>query len=383
MGVHISKVRSLTLDTWTMEQAKFMEKWGNKRVNAVYEAMLPASKKPNKDTPEYQKKQFIFSKYQNKIWYKEGVIKKKKKVEKTKKKTSDSEDDSSEASGSSSDDSAKKSAAKKKSKAKESKEVKKVAKSSESDSDTEKAKRRKSKVKKGSTRPPSVQSSSKFLTAKPVFDADFSSADFEASFDNMNFNSPQASQPPPQFDQFGQTYQQQQQPQPLQRRTSFDSIMSLFSGQMPMSPTKHMGQMGQMGQMGHMPMSPRSSGQMEQMGGLTHTGYMGYMGHMPMSPRGSGQMEQMGALTPMGQIGPMGQMGQVDPSGRGNNPFDFHPVPVAAADDNPFATLDPFGSVPGNPRSQGIAVNMIRAGSQTGLQIGSQADPFTGLGYRT
>ena len=38
LGVHISFVRSVNLDSWTEAQVEFMEKWGNTRCNALYAA---------------------------------------------------------------------------------------------------------------------------------------------------------------------------------------------------------------------------------------------------------------------------------------------------------------------------------------------------------
>eukprot|EP00475_Leptophrys_vorax_P021702 TRINITY_DN29478_c0_g3_i1.p1 TRINITY_DN29478_c0_g3~~TRINITY_DN29478_c0_g3_i1.p1 ORF type:complete len:140 (+),score=5.82 TRINITY_DN29478_c0_g3_i1:48-422(+) len=41
LGVHISKVRSATLDTWLPEQVTFMQGMGNEKANAYWEAELP------------------------------------------------------------------------------------------------------------------------------------------------------------------------------------------------------------------------------------------------------------------------------------------------------------------------------------------------------
>jgi len=43
LGVHCSKVRSTTLDTWLPEQVAFVQRMGNRRANAYWEARLPAS----------------------------------------------------------------------------------------------------------------------------------------------------------------------------------------------------------------------------------------------------------------------------------------------------------------------------------------------------
>lgn len=45
LGTHISFVRSVNLDAWTVDQVKMMEQWGNARARAYYEAEVPASYK--------------------------------------------------------------------------------------------------------------------------------------------------------------------------------------------------------------------------------------------------------------------------------------------------------------------------------------------------
>lgn len=62
LGVHISKVRSTTLDTWLPEQVAFMQSMGNERSNNYWEANLP----PNYDRSENER--FIRTKYVEKKW---------------------------------------------------------------------------------------------------------------------------------------------------------------------------------------------------------------------------------------------------------------------------------------------------------------------------
>ncbi|XP_022924081.1 probable ADP-ribosylation factor GTPase-activating protein AGD15 [Cucurbita moschata] len=62
LGVHISKVRSTTLDTWLPEQVAFMQSMGNERSNCYWEAELP----PNVDNRGNQ--MFIRAKYEEKRW---------------------------------------------------------------------------------------------------------------------------------------------------------------------------------------------------------------------------------------------------------------------------------------------------------------------------
>ncbi|ESN98737.1 hypothetical protein HELRODRAFT_66893 [Helobdella robusta] len=41
LGVHISKVKSITLDIWNNDHIFMLQKMGNKKANEVYEATLP------------------------------------------------------------------------------------------------------------------------------------------------------------------------------------------------------------------------------------------------------------------------------------------------------------------------------------------------------
>nr|CAD1819337.1 unnamed protein product [Ananas comosus var. bracteatus] len=62
LGVHISKVRSATLDTWLPEQVAFIQSMGNERSNSYWEAELP----PNYDRVGIEN--FIRAKYEDKRW---------------------------------------------------------------------------------------------------------------------------------------------------------------------------------------------------------------------------------------------------------------------------------------------------------------------------
>ncbi|XP_011504373.1 PREDICTED: stromal membrane-associated protein 1 [Ceratosolen solmsi marchali] len=64
LGVHISKVRSVNLDTWTPEQVVSLQQMGNSRARAVYEANLPDSfRRPQTDC---SLESFIRAKYEHK-----------------------------------------------------------------------------------------------------------------------------------------------------------------------------------------------------------------------------------------------------------------------------------------------------------------------------
>ncbi|CAN8248245.1 unnamed protein product [Cochlearia groenlandica] len=66
LGVHISKVRSATLDTWLPEQVAFIHSMGNEKANSYWEAELP----PNYDRVGIEN--FIRAKYEEKRWVSKG-----------------------------------------------------------------------------------------------------------------------------------------------------------------------------------------------------------------------------------------------------------------------------------------------------------------------
>lgn len=67
LGVHISKVKSVNLDSWTPEQVVSLQQMGNSRARAVYEANLPDNfRRPQTDSPleafvraKYEQKKYI------------------------------------------------------------------------------------------------------------------------------------------------------------------------------------------------------------------------------------------------------------------------------------------------------------------------------------
>lgn len=64
LGVHISKVKSVNLDTWTPEQIACLQQMGNSRARAVYEANLPDNfRRPQTDS---SLEAFIRAKYEQK-----------------------------------------------------------------------------------------------------------------------------------------------------------------------------------------------------------------------------------------------------------------------------------------------------------------------------
>ncbi|KAF7699771.1 hypothetical protein HF521_002729 [Silurus meridionalis] len=63
LGVHLSKVRSLTLDSWDPEQLKLLCVLGNDVINGIYECHLPEMEKPKSDSSRQQKEVYIRTKY--------------------------------------------------------------------------------------------------------------------------------------------------------------------------------------------------------------------------------------------------------------------------------------------------------------------------------
>lgn len=70
MGTHISRVKSVDLDSWTDEQLQHILKWGNLKANKYWESKLAADHLPSESKIE----NFIRTKYESKRWVMEGPI---------------------------------------------------------------------------------------------------------------------------------------------------------------------------------------------------------------------------------------------------------------------------------------------------------------------
>ncbi|KAF7560580.1 hypothetical protein G7046_g3556 [Stylonectria norvegica] len=68
MGTHISKVKSVDLDSWTDEQMQSILSWGNARANKYWEAKLAQGHLPSESKIE----NFIRTKYELKRWVMDG-----------------------------------------------------------------------------------------------------------------------------------------------------------------------------------------------------------------------------------------------------------------------------------------------------------------------
>ena len=64
LGVHISRVKSVNLDAWTPDHVAYMQRMGNARARAIFEANLPEDfRRPQTDTAL---ESFIRAKYEHK-----------------------------------------------------------------------------------------------------------------------------------------------------------------------------------------------------------------------------------------------------------------------------------------------------------------------------
>jgi stromal membrane-associated protein len=70
MGTHISRVKSVDLDTWTDEQLESVLKWGNTRANKYWESKLAPGHVPS----EAKIENFIRTKYESKRWVMDGPM---------------------------------------------------------------------------------------------------------------------------------------------------------------------------------------------------------------------------------------------------------------------------------------------------------------------
>jgi len=70
MGTHISKVKSVDLDTWTDEQLQSVLRWGNARANRYWEAKLAPGHVPS----EAKMENFIRTKYESQRWTMDGPL---------------------------------------------------------------------------------------------------------------------------------------------------------------------------------------------------------------------------------------------------------------------------------------------------------------------
>ncbi|KAI9268972.1 hypothetical protein BDA99DRAFT_503131 [Phascolomyces articulosus] len=69
MGTHISKVKSVDLDTWVPDQVENMTRWGNERANLYWEANLK-DKRPSESNIDM----WIRAKYDQKRWAMKGPV---------------------------------------------------------------------------------------------------------------------------------------------------------------------------------------------------------------------------------------------------------------------------------------------------------------------
>lgn len=72
LGVHISKVKSVNLDAWTPEHVAYVQRMGNSRARALYEANLPDDfRRPQTDTAL---ESFIRAKYEHRKYIAQDYV---------------------------------------------------------------------------------------------------------------------------------------------------------------------------------------------------------------------------------------------------------------------------------------------------------------------
>jgi len=75
LGTHISRVKSVDLDSWTDEQLAVMLQWGNRRANRYWEAKLKDNSGGQGHVPREEKiENFIRTKYESKRWVMDGPM---------------------------------------------------------------------------------------------------------------------------------------------------------------------------------------------------------------------------------------------------------------------------------------------------------------------
>jgi len=68
LGTHVSRVRSVDLDTWTEEQVDVVEQMGNEKFNDIYEAFAPRDQKPSLNSSIPELEAWIKMKYVETKW---------------------------------------------------------------------------------------------------------------------------------------------------------------------------------------------------------------------------------------------------------------------------------------------------------------------------
>lgn len=68
LGTHISKVRSLTLDKWSIYSLQLMKLIGNNKANTIWEGSLPLNYKINGEATRDQRESYINEKYVKKLY---------------------------------------------------------------------------------------------------------------------------------------------------------------------------------------------------------------------------------------------------------------------------------------------------------------------------
>lgn len=68
LGVHVTQVRSCTLDKWKPQWVQVMRECGNIKQNKIYAYNIPRSRMINEDTDGFTRERFIRDKYEARLW---------------------------------------------------------------------------------------------------------------------------------------------------------------------------------------------------------------------------------------------------------------------------------------------------------------------------
>lgn len=355
LGVHISKVKGVSLDNWPLAQAEFMAKIGNERANAHFEATMPEGRKPTENDSTYTLETFIRDKYEKKLWVKQsgggGGSSDHKKKKKSKKAASSSEESSSESSSDDSSDEEER-AAREKEKRKREREKKRkekeaaaaakakaaaaaaAAEDSDDSSDEEARRKAKKAERKAAKEKKSKKDAKPVAIAAPV-----------AAFDAMSINPTPAAAAAPADDGFGAFESSPAPVQPAASNGGFDSFFdeesTFASGNNPAAAAAAASDPNSLAQFATDPfaaapapkipskqatknimdMFGSGGSPMGGFGGMGGMGGMNPMGMNPMNPMGAGGMNPMGmgGMNPMNPMGGMMQPGGFGaPAGRPN-----------------------------------------------------------------
>ncbi|KAK1939925.1 Stromal membrane-associated protein 2 [Phytophthora citrophthora] len=94
LGVHLTFVRSVNLDSWTVEQVQQMQRWGNAKAKSYYEANVPRDYRiPTEHSSVREKEMWIREKYERKRFIGDAPRESEDRGGRRKKHSSDDEEE--------------------------------------------------------------------------------------------------------------------------------------------------------------------------------------------------------------------------------------------------------------------------------------------------